>query len=98
MDEEILKDWLPSEFFNEFMDTKAAQLLNQTVIRDFGSWKVSHPFKHKYIHNWVILANGFAVGWNENPSVGWSFPVKKLNKKLLDFYSRFQSRDWQKEI
>lgn len=32
----------------------------------------------KNVHFWVILENGYAVGWNENPARGWSFPVAKV--------------------
>jgi len=30
------------------------------------------------VHFWVVLENGYAVGWNENPARGWSFPVVKV--------------------
>ena len=33
--------------------------------------------KHKNVHYWVVLANGYAVAMNENPSYGISFPVMK---------------------
>ena len=36
------------------------------------------PSKEKFVFNWVILENNIAIGWNENPSRGWSFPVKKI--------------------
>lgn len=41
--------------------------------------KNSKPWigKHKNVHFWVLLKNGYAVGWNENPSIGWSFPCVK---------------------
>lgn len=35
---------------------------------------------HKNIHNWVELENGYAVGMNENPSKGLSFPVVRMKK------------------
>jgi len=25
--------------------------------------------------HWCVLEGGLAVGFNENPSVGWSFPI-----------------------
>lgn len=37
------------------------------------------PGKHKNVYFWVILKNGYAVGWNENPSKGWSFPLVKID-------------------
>ena len=34
--------------------------------------------KHKKITYWFELSNGYAVGLNENPARGMSFPVEKL--------------------
>jgi hypothetical protein len=81
-----LKDWLPKEFFYEFMDTKAAKFLEIEVIENNSLIDLQDKRKiwqcwigkEKYVYNWVRLANGYAVGWNENPSRGWSFPVKKF--------------------
>lgn len=36
---------------------------------------------HKYVHNWVELENGYAVGMNENPSRGMTFPVVRIKKR-----------------
>jgi len=36
------------------------------------------PGKHKNVHFWVLLENGYAVGWNENSVTGWSFPLIKI--------------------
>lgn len=30
--------------------------------------------KYRNVLNWVILDDGSAVGWNESPRSGWSFP------------------------
>ena len=32
----------------------------------------------KNVHFWVTLENGFAIGLNENPAFGWSFPIMKV--------------------
>lgn len=76
-----LRKTLPQEFFQEFLDTPAAKLLDQKVVR-----KCEHPTrwpgKHKNIHVFWVLANGKAVGWNENPGKGWSFPVIGANHLL----------------
>lgn len=37
------------------------------------------PGTQKYVYFWVKLVNGYAVGWNENPSKGWSFPLVKID-------------------
>lgn len=41
-----------------------------------GGWAGTH----KYVRFWCELANGYAVGFNENPARGWSYPVIKLKK------------------
>lgn len=72
----LLRHEVPREFFQEFMDTPAARLLNVEVLERRGPpqrW----PGKHKHVSTWWILANGRCVGWNENPSRGWSFPVAR---------------------
>lgn len=78
----VLRDVLPKEFFTEFKDAPANKHLDQVVVREHlhGGWQG----KHKYVMCWWRLANGYAVGWNENPSVGWSFPVICLKKTKND--------------
>lgn len=83
-----LSDWVPREFRGEFYDTPAAKLLDIDIVQEyrtstgvientqFKPW----PGKHKNVHFWVLLANGKAVAWNENPAVGWSFPVITVAK------------------
>jgi hypothetical protein len=41
---------------------------------------VPSPFKHRYIFVWVELESGYAVGFNENPNTGWSYPIKRYSK------------------
>ncbi len=74
----ILRDSVPSEFFREFMDTRAAKFLDIPITKEVEGHKRRWPGKEKFVFFWWILANGYAVGWNENPSRGWSFPVVKL--------------------
>jgi hypothetical protein len=76
-----LKDVLPQEFFGcEFKDSAAVKHLDCVVSssHEHGGWQG----KHKNVMCWWKLSNGYAVGWNENPSVGWSFPVIKMRKSL----------------
>lgn len=40
------------------------------------------PFKTHHTYSFVVLKNGYAVGWNENPSRGWSFPIVKYKGKI----------------
>lgn len=70
-----LRSVLPCEFTaGEYHGTRAFKLRDEPVAsvhREGWSW----PGKQKHVCMWVKLANGLAVGWNENPSRGWSFPV-----------------------
>lgn len=78
-----LKDVMPSELVSSSYDTtKAYRLRDEIVeIEHCGLWEQdeyqSWPGKHKNVHFWVELKNGYLVGWNENPARGWSFPVIK---------------------
>lgn len=73
---ETLRDWLPHEALS-YTDDAFYKHLDVEVIEDKeGGW----PGKHKNVYHWCILKNGVAVGWNENPSVGWAFPIKKVNR------------------
>lgn len=75
-----LVDWLPREFLLEYHDTKAAKLLDRTVLKSWSLGGISASDEkewkpEKNVMNWCMLEDGHSVGWNENPSRGWSFPV-----------------------
>ena len=68
---------------DEFVDTKAFKYKDYLVEEEFESYDTPWIGTHKNVHNWCILKNGLAVGWNENPAIGWSFIVvgrKKVNE------------------
>lgn len=46
-------------------------LVKAEHLEDMQRW----PGPHKNVHYWVELDSGKAVGWNENPATGWTFPV-----------------------
>jgi hypothetical protein len=46
------------------------------IARGSAPW----PGPHKNVRYWVELDTGYAVGFNENPSHGWSFPIIKLKR------------------
>ena len=79
-----LKDMMPREFMG-FTDIKAYEFRDVAVVceralalEDDGIAFKSWPGTHKNVTYWVELENGYAVGFNENVCVGWSFPVVKL--------------------
>lgn len=74
-----LRDVLPSEFFKEFANTRAATMLDVEIESEYGLGEgevwASWPGREKNVMNWWKLVDGRCVGWNENVSRGWSFPV-----------------------
>ena len=73
-----LIDWIPweareFEHLREYWDVE--------VIKDIDGCEEKWPGRHKNVFDWCVLANGKAVGFNENPSVGWSFPVIDYPRK-----------------
>ena len=74
-----LREVLPREFKRDFMDTRAAKFLDVDVVAEYDD----RPFPQKRyiyrnIYTWWELKNGYAVGWNESPRNGWSFPAVKM--------------------
>jgi len=64
------------------METRAYRMRDCKVIQDnMVESGQPWPGKHVHVHVWWELENGYAVGWNENPSRGWSFPVVKMPKE-----------------
>lgn len=73
-----LKDVLPDEFEKNFYNDQAYKYKDIEVEKEFfGEKSERWPGKHKNVNYWCLLKNGKAVGWNENPATGWSFPVMK---------------------
>ena len=75
-----LRDVLPKFFFwGEYNDTRAYKFLDVEVVEKYKGYKDGQGWigTHKNIYVWWELANGYAVGMNENPSCGLSFPVAK---------------------
>ena len=75
-----LIDVLPISFEAEFSDTVAYKFKDIIVIKEHETWKKGEDWigTHKNVNFWYELENGYAVGMNENPSRGLSFPVKKM--------------------
>lgn len=76
---ETLKEAMPREFSEgSYGDTRAWKMRDVLVVSEHDGTVEGWPGRHRHVFKWVKLANGYAVGWNENPSIGWSFPVIKL--------------------
>src|SRR5882672_10504465 len=79
-----LADVLPPEFLQgEFESCPAMRHAFMDVIA-VHEGDLPWPSHHKYVSRWYVLLNGKAVGFNENPSRGWSFPVIKYQEPIAD--------------
>jgi hypothetical protein len=73
-----LRDTLPIEFMGcEYETCRARKFADVEIIEEYDSFKDPWIGKEKNVHYWFKLVNGYAVGHNENPARGWSFPVVK---------------------
>lgn len=77
-----VRDWLPGDIKRlqcEYHDTRMWELLDREVLRTHQTWRDGHgwPGKHRNVPSWVEIEGGLAIGFNENPSRGWAFPVIK---------------------
>ena len=77
-----LKDVMPKDAFD--IDD-VFKLRDIEVIKEYYNnelnW-IRWPGTHKNVNYWCVLANGKAVGWNENIAIGWSFPIISYNGKI----------------
>jgi hypothetical protein len=70
---QTLREWLPREAVGgEYHGDPFQKYLDVEVVSEH---QFRWPGRHKNVINWCKLANGKAVGWNENDAIGWSFPV-----------------------
>lgn len=53
----------------KYLDCEVAEIVDGCL--PGNAW----PGKEKNVYWWYKLVNGKKVGFNENPSRGWSFPV-----------------------
>lgn len=71
----------PEEFLGgEYLDTPAFAMRDTRVLARVDGCEVPWPGSHRNVNVWWLLEGGHAVGFNENPSRGWSFPVVRLDE------------------
>lgn len=77
-----LSSWLPYDFRYTNFDIRILKHLNDDIVKEYGGLddltSTRWSGKRKNVIAWCILSTGYAVGWNENPSVGLSFEICKL--------------------
>lgn len=73
-----LKDEMPRELVTDPYNACAAKYADEEIQAVYWSWQRPWPGPQMHVHFWVHLRNGKAVGWNEHPARGWSFPVIRM--------------------
>jgi len=81
---EVMHDLMECTYDN----TKARKFADVEVVQSHYSHDTRWPGTQKNVHFWVELANGKAVGWNENPATGWSFPVHVMKVGVSSLLQR----------
>ncbi len=72
-----LIDWLNQKDHNYSEDLFSDRIHSLKILKEFSSHKKGFPQKkniHRNIHSWVLLEDGSAIGMNESPRSGLSFP------------------------
>ncbi len=76
-----LADWLPESPLDLHNGERLSRMASARIVEECSmqnaSWR-RWPGTHRNVLNWVKLDNGYAVGWNENPGRGRSFPIIRL--------------------
>lgn len=77
-----LRDYFPREIAEYYAGTWREKFLDREIVKEYSmcaaDWETSYvrwPGPQKNVYYWVVLASGHAVGHNENPATGWSFPI-----------------------
>ena len=65
-----------AKHFDVEVVTEFSIVASNAIKKNVRRW----PGPQKNVYSWVQLANGKAVGWNENPASGWTFPVISMPK------------------
>jgi hypothetical protein len=73
----------PAEAFKDWQALRALRdirVIAEHQPRSNGQW-LAWPGKQKNVMYWIEIEGGKAIGWNENPSSGWSFPIISYRPK-----------------
>ena len=77
-----LREYLKGQYLDSLLmensDSRAIKFLDAEVVRKVDGCKEAFPGSHRNVYVWWEMVSGHAIGLNENPSRGWSFPVVKL--------------------
>ncbi len=88
-----VKEWINSvcQFGSSEFDEQIRTYAVKKIVKEFDGTVLPFPQRqptYRYVFNWVLLEDGTAVGWNESPKIGYSFPraSKKITAFILERY------------
>jgi hypothetical protein len=86
---ETVSEWVASHspYGGVEFDDQIRTYRDRTIVDEFDGRVVPFPQKtpkYRNVMNWVLLDDGSAVGFNESPRSGFSFP--RTGKKTVDVY------------
>jgi hypothetical protein len=70
-----LREELPHEAHDAYTYPSIHGLLDFSVKKEHDGRDEPWPGTQRNVMVWWTLETGQRVGWNENPAIGWSFPV-----------------------
>jgi hypothetical protein len=82
-------EWVASlsQYGGAEFDDQIRTYKDKVIVDEFDGRVVLFPQRtHRYrnVMNWILLDDGTAVGFNESPRSGFSFP--RTGKKIVDIY------------
>ena len=73
-----LKEYFPDIMDSAFENDRVRKFADVKIIKEHDAFNRRWIGKHKNVHYWVELTNGYAVGMNESPTHGLGFPIEKI--------------------
>lgn len=93
MSGQTVSEWVSScSYGSPEFDDQIRTYRDRVIVAEYDGRVVPFPqaaFRHRNVMNWILLDDGSAVGFNESPRSGFSFP--RTGKKTVDRYLEYYS-------
>lgn len=89
MSTQTVSEWVSSlcTYGGAEFDDQIRTYRDREIVAEYDGRVIPFPqttFRYRNVMNWVLLDDGSAVGCNESPRSGFSFP--RSGKKIVDRY------------
>lgn len=87
---QTVQEWVASlcTFGSIEFDDQIRTYADKVIVGEYDGRVAPFPqkdWRYRNVMNWVLLEDGSAVGFNESPRSGFSFP--RTSKKIVDLYA-----------